>query len=274
MKKCMLKKLMFLDWTCGIKNRWMYYVIAVIIFTVEIGYFFSQYDAFRAGGTIESQPGIMDCIVYIFKGSEEFKIENGLAFNIPSLWLLVNLFNMYMVGYYPIENLKKNSVQTLIRCRHRVEYWVSKIVWCVLTVIIYFFLLFITAVIFVAVSGDLSALVHNDICEKIIGLDPDNMTVLRLLAPFLLLLIMAVIQVNISVLLSPVSANLIMVIYMVCSVYYSSHFLVYNYCMYSRLLSERADNIGDSITALLFSLLLLIISSVLALRKFSKIDIC
>lgn len=106
------------------------------------------------------------------------------------------------------------------------------------------------------------------------GINTENMTILRLLTPFLILLMMAIVQVNVSILLSPVTANLIMVIYMVCSVYYSNNFFVYNYCMYSRIFQNSADNIIALVTALIFSLLLLIISSVLALKKSSKIDIC
>lgn len=268
----MLKKLVFLDWLLGIKKRWLYYVIAIIIFIVEIGYFISQYYAFRVGGTITSQPGVIDCILFVFNGGEEYKIESGLAFNIPSLWLLLNLFSMYIVGYYPIENLKKYSALILIRCNNRVEYWISKIIWCLLTVVIFYLLLFVIAAIFVAFSGDLSVLLHNDICENIMGINIESMTILRLLTPFLILFMMAVVQVNVSILLSPVSANLIMVIYMVCSVYYSNKIFVYNYCMYSRIFSGSADN-AALITALIFSLILLIISSVLALKKSSKIDI-
>lgn len=270
----MLKKLVILDWILGIKRRWLYYVIAIIIFIIEIGYFISRYYAFRVGGTITSQPGVIDCILFVFNGSEEYKIESGLAFNIPSLWLLLNLFSMYVVGYYPIENLKKYSAQILIRCNNRVEYWISKIIWCIFTVVIFCLLLFVIATIFVVFLGDFSVLLHNDICENIMGINTENMTILRLLTPFLILLMMAIVQVNFSILLSPVTANLIMVIYMVCSVYYSNNFFVYNYCMYSRIFPNSADNIIALVTALIFSLLLLIISSVLALKKSSKIDIC
>ena len=128
--------------------------------------------------------------------------------------------------------------------------------------------------IFVVFLGDFSVLLHNDICENIMGINTENMTILRLLTPFLILLMMAIVQVNVSILLSPVTANLIMVIYMVCSVYYSNNFFVYNYCMYSRIFSDSADNIIALVTALIFSLLVLIISSVLALKKSSRIDIC
>lgn len=273
MNKSMLKKIMFIDWRLGIRKRWLYYAITLVIFIIEIGYFGSQYEAFYRGRTITSHPGIMDCLLFIFNGTEEFTIGSGTAFNIPSLWLLVNLFLMYMIGYYPIESIKKQSIQVLIRCKNRAEYWLSKIIWCIITTILFFFLLCITSIVLVAFLGGFSASFHNDICQNIMGFSIRSENLLMFLAPFLITLMMTIVQVNISVLVSPIIANFIMVMYMVCSIYYSNSFLVYNYCMYNRIFSGNMNNEFGLATALIFSLLLMIISSILALRKVTKIDV-
>lgn len=272
MNKGLLKRIVFYDFAIGIKKRYLYFGAAVIIFAVELGYFLSQCNAMRAGATITSKPGLGDCLLFVFCGIEKYNSESASSFNIPSLWLLLNLFIMYLVGYYPVQSLKKSSLQALLRCKSRIEFWTSKIIWCFFTVAIFYILLILVALCFVLFAGDFSVPLHTDICENVLEIKIANINVLGFLAPFLIIFMTAAIQVNLSIILSPVLSNLIMVIYMVCSVYYSGKFLVYNFCMYKR--NFETDASADIITALILSLILFIISSFLALKKSSKIDIC
>lgn len=274
MRISMLKKLVLLDLTLGIKKRYLYFEAAVIIFAVLIGYFVSQCNAMLKAGGITSRAGLGDCLLFVFNGIEEYKIESGLSFRIPSLWLLVNILFMFIVGYYPVESLKKSSLQFMLRSNTRIGVWISKIIWCFFAVGILYLLLLSVSLIAVMLVGDINVLFHSDICENVLGIDLANINALGFSAPFLIILMTAAIQVNLSIILSPVLSNLTMIIYMVGSVYYSGSLLVYNYCMYKRIFANSAAYANGLVTALVFSLILFIISSFSALKKSSKIDIC
>lgn len=273
MNKSMFKKIFIIDLKLGIKKRWIYYLGAFIIFILEISYFFSQCKTYYQNTDIYFSPGMIDCLLYVFCGTEKFTIESGTAFNIPSLWLLVNIYLMYIIGYYPAESIKKQSPQILTRCYSRSEFWLSKILWCIITTLLFILLLFIASAILLLFSGNLSFSYHDKICQDIMGFSVSGNTILLMLLPFSIILMTSIIQVNISLLISPILANFIMVVYMVCSVYYSNCFFVYNYCMFFRIFSENENNEINIITAIIFLLILSLISSVCAIRKLKKLDI-
>lgn len=268
-----LIKFLKIDLILGIRLKWKIFLLVFAVFLIEIQGFINLCDTYYQSGEILSHPGVLDCIAYIFAGKENFIIEARDIFSVPTQWLIVNLCFMYVVGYYPADCLKKQSENFLIRSHSRTQFWISKLIWCLITVVLLFIILFVSAIILVAFSGDFSFCLHNEICKNILSFSFDNSKSILLLIPFLIILMMTVFQVNISVLWSPVIANLVVVIYMICSVYYSNYFFAYNYCMLCRSMTEYENIEMKVCVSIAVAFVLMLVSLIMAIKRLKKRDL-
>ena len=104
-------------------------IILIIIFFIVINKFYSRENI------------SMSTIIFeIFKGiSYEIDYSN---LDFPIMWFFINSFIMFITAGYVNEDLKINAVYLMSRCS-RLVVWTSKILWIIITVIIYYTLVFL-----------------------------------------------------------------------------------------------------------------------------------
>ncbi len=90
-------------------------------------------------------------IFEIFKGCKYIESSTELStsgFKLPVIWLFINSFIIYAVGNYFYEDIKINGKYVLIRVKKMQYIYLSKIIWSIIIIILYYsFLLLISAVL-------------------------------------------------------------------------------------------------------------------------------
>lgn len=225
------------DITEGILHRWKFFVISVLFFMFVDFVFIHNVSTAFADSTIRCS--ISDIILNMFVGNEPFNPLSQEGIHIAIEWLMFFALLFSSVGYYIIDDLRKNSVSFLLRTKSKPQWWISKIIWCVLLVIIYYALFFLCAVICAAFFGKISFIPNEVIAYEMFDIDVAGISVLRfifsvLVLPLVISISVAVIESVISLILKPIYALLIVICYLALSAFYLSPCFLFNYSMLIR----------------------------------------
>lgn len=68
--------------------------------------------------------------------------ETGAIFEMPILWLFIQLLIAYIVGTYPIQDLNRYGMNMLIRTKNRKKWWMGKVIWVVAIILLIYTLSF------------------------------------------------------------------------------------------------------------------------------------
>lgn len=81
-----------------------------------------------------------DYLMGCFQGSLPFRsdFQQNLYFRFPSRWLLVTVGCVALSLSYPFGDFRTIGVQFLIRSKKRLNWWLSKCIWCAMQTIYYF----------------------------------------------------------------------------------------------------------------------------------------
>lgn len=122
-----------------LQDFYKYFIIAFIVL-------FACADFYLKTNSIE---GIVfsDYILHIFRGMKPYVKGEG-EFEIPILWFTINLYLAYIIGKYPKEDLYRCGINVILKSKARNIWWISKIVWSALSVIIYYIVIYFTIIIF------------------------------------------------------------------------------------------------------------------------------
>lgn len=107
--------------------------------------------------------GFADNLALVFAGSAPFEPRPGVMFVPPLGWLFLILLILYTTLDYPAESLHGFGLQTLVRCRARTLWWVSRFI--SVTAITAFSLLVVVCSVVIwslMVSASFSAVIHGE----------------------------------------------------------------------------------------------------------------
>ena len=107
------------DWSRGILHRWPVFLASALIFGFAGLQCCDSYATLRMSGEITALPSFLDAWIYAFKGMAVFNPLSNQPFNIPALWLLIEIFIAYMVSSYPYTDLDGVGRQVLVRSQKR-----------------------------------------------------------------------------------------------------------------------------------------------------------
>ncbi len=222
--------------------------------------------------------GVWNYVVYAYAGMEEYFSKGGLRFEIPVYWLLLTLYVPYLAGSYAYDEMHNGAgLQALIRMKNRAGWFIGKVLYC-LTCVLFFHLIVLAGFIFFSMILNGSLQSSDAVNCQLVGANMDKMpSQWYFYASFILLPVMesvflSILQVLISIVLKPVFAYLLVVVYVIASVYWRSVFLIADYTMFLRNKCFIWEG-TDSYQANLLLFILIIAEIIIGIFVFQKKDL-
>lgn len=245
------------DLTVGLLHAWPKFLPVLLIFLIP---------AFQMGGMIRSAAamghlsGVFtwgDMALYAFRGMNVYIPSPGTSFEIPVVWLLINLYLAYIIGNYPIKDIHGYGQQILLRSRKRGQWWVGKCVWNILSVVVYYGLGWLTlAAATLLTGGRLSLQVTPELLGPILQIQqaPTARLILSAaLLPVAYSVSLSCLQMMVMMMLKPIGGYVAATCVTAASAYFYTPFLIGNGSMLLR--SDLVMENGISLTVSLVSCL-------------------
>lgn len=118
-------------------------------------------------------PSFADYCLYLFKGMTPYNPNSNEPFTVPYIWLFFNLYIAYLIGNYPQTDLSGMGVYVLMRLHNRKYWWFGKCLWNLVTVAIFYSVIFFSAFLFSSCTGGLSMSASQEIQLTLSGLRID-----------------------------------------------------------------------------------------------------
>lgn len=222
-------------------------------------------------------PSFFDCIFFLFKGIKIYTPSQGSQFEIPALWMAVQIFIGMIVYSYPKDNFEKYGAQSLIRVKSKAKWWISKYIWTVANVIIYYIAGYLTVFAVCSfINGN--SILPDGLWNLLINeIETSNMSAFDLwtvgiLIPVLTSISISVLQMSLSFIFNPVYSFVMIMAYLTISVYY------YNLCFIgsnSMLLRNQISGAGGRtcIEIVAADLVVALGAGIIGYWKFRSLDV-
>lgn len=267
----------------GILYKYQRYVIAILLGCVlAMFYVTTCFHALDRGKISSMNFTLGDMLLYFFRGKEIYNPINGAEFMIPTEYMMLQFYLSYMIGDYILKDLLGVGKNILVRTQKRVFWWLSKCVWCVITVIGFYAAVYLSAVLICMITGgSLTTALTPEIVQTVCGIPaavndvPVDLQVLRHTVCWLPLVTsvgMALFQMMLALVISPVIAYIVNVALLTAAAYYTVPFLQGNSFMMLRnaCCVDGGVNTGLSIG---ISVAVAVISIIIGKIYFDRMDI-
>ena len=265
-----MTRLIKYDFKCGFAYNKIKIAIATIFILTNCFYF----SGITEGIQIDNI-SIGDLIIFFFKGETLFSTQSG-NFPIPITYLSIQIIVAILVGYYPYDDINGYGKQIFIRCQEKRKWLISKIVWSISTVIVFYFCTYITLFLFAYFSGfDMSFEYHKEIIWATNNIDIPNIETITIIVngivmPILYSMVISILQICISLKATAIMGFLIVMIYDFIAIFSSSKFFLSNYSMILRNTEYsmvKYDKVEGVITFVIISIFLVLIGKTIVNKK-------
>ncbi len=237
-----LIKLISFDLRRGVRQEWAKLAFSgILAFCCCWLMAYQYYDYMNFNGITEySRLSVMDFIIYNFRGMRVYSPDLGEEYRLPAVWLIYQVFISLIVGYYPVRDLAGYGKNTLLRTRSRITWFLSKIIWTLCMVLVYYLIIFLAAVFFSLVSGNSLSFFPTYDATLLFGeidlntVYVETLTVYMIFIPFLISAVMSIVQVVASYIVSPFVSFIGISVFMVACTYVAKPWLVGNGSMILR----------------------------------------
>lgn len=123
------------DLYAGIGKQWG----RMLVFPIIIGVC-----CMIAAGRVEVIFGEGACLsfsetaAFIFCGVQPYAVAREAAqpFEVPIFWIAVQLYTAYIIGSYPLHDMRMYGINMLIRTKSRRKWWLGKVLWTVAVILL------------------------------------------------------------------------------------------------------------------------------------------
>lgn len=264
-----IKRQVFHDIKLGIGMEWRYYILfclALVLFLMinqNQSIFGNENDGATWG----------DFFGYFFLGIEKSKglVDQTTGFHLPFEWFFLQTYVLYSAIKYPKQNYEECGYQVLIRTRSKSNWWISKTIWCLLHVSIYYILFYLITFLFCSGFGG-NVDWHMSSGR---GLRLDQVSELKLafilfVMPFIISSSLCLLSITLSFCKNSIFALIIDLIILISSVYWKNDYLIGNYSMLYRYYSVKFRDTMEIKKGLIICGLLALISIIVGLILFNK----
>lgn len=272
-----LIKLAKRDITGGILYQWKKFLFTALIFIFIIGKFYNDVHALAQVGEIHSTPTMLDTLIYIFKGMEVYVPTPSKPFEVPVIWLLMNLFLAFIIVSYPSKDLNGYGQHMLLRARSRLQWWAGKCIWNICCVIVFYMIGYTVIFLFAAISGKVSFQVSSDICSLLSKFNVGNsgsfdMILTVLVLPILTSVALSLLQMMLEFIVKPILSYAVILCLLVASAYYYTPFLLGNESMLLRSKAAMPNGIPFALSVII-DCTVIILAPILGFFYFRRSDI-
>ena len=131
----------------GILQKWKVFLITTCISLGLTVLFLYTTSGLITKGRITGSVSLGDVFYYMFRGMKEYDPKTGELFDIVDSFLIWNLLLAFIISYYPVRELRNTGKIYLTRANSRIQWWLSKCVWNILTVSLFYLCIFVGMVI-------------------------------------------------------------------------------------------------------------------------------
>lgn len=266
------------DFIMGTIYSWKKYIIVFLIFLFFIINFQSIISSEVKYNSFKNLPNFSDYVIEIYKGRTNFNFDNKLeTLKIPASWILINIFLTFIIGYYPLLDLKTYGMQILLRSKRRYQWFLSKCIWVIGNVIIYYAIGYVVMILFSVFNGGISLTPTNEINMNISQVNTTSFTsqtffCICILLPIIISIALSLFQMTVALFTTSILSNIVIISILVISTFYCNGMFIGNYLMILR--NSKIDLNGvNTINGLIIGTIIIIISIIIGILKFKKIDI-
>lgn len=275
----MLSQLVLNDIDRGvIKRKHVYLLTALLLVMVCIAVSMKL----NAQGTKERINGsvsIADIYMAFFRGSPVINPDDGKNFYLSEAYLLLTVGAAYIVGSYAVRDLYGVGMQIIIRCRSVRQWWFSKIIWCAISSAFIHLTIFLSMLMIsiinhyeLTLSVNSSVLLNLGYGNSELPVTAPEIFIMCFLLPYLSTFSLTLLQMLLSLILSPVIAFVLIMAEAAACIYSSSGLFLSNGLMFIR--NNMFCNSGTDIREMLIcTIMAVIISSAAGLVYMSKTDL-
>lgn len=269
-------KLIKHDLLIGIFYAKLKYVPVFLIFIFLCAHFQNMADISFSHGITSSYPSFSDYLIDIFKGMEIY--QKNKPFEIPVSWLMINIYIAYLVSFYPFQDLNGYGQQIILHSKNRKQWWLSKCIWNISTVLTFYLIGYLVIFLFLLFSGNFSLPRNKDINLLISNVNTANLQLesvilIGFILPIITSIAISLFQLSLAMFCKPILSCIIIISLLVVSAYSTSPLLLGNYLMILRNNLISLNNGVSEVTGIWISVFLSIFSICSGYLKFKYLDI-
>lgn len=266
------------DFYKGTIEGWKRYAIALCIFILLCFVFQIRAEKIIQFNKISKEISFSDFILFMFRGMNVF---DGNAVELQDKlpqWFLVNIYLSIIIGYFPLKDLSESGIQVLIRTKSRVSWWLSKCLWVIYNVLIYYTIFIIVITVFSLFHGGLSLELSKELNLILSNLDISKFNfkgilVVGIILPLITSITFSLIQLLISLFTNSIISNMFIITVLTLTPFYCNSFFIGNYLMILR----SNLNIGDSGVSIVYGIVICVVLSIATIfigaNKIKRYDI-
>jgi hypothetical protein len=221
---------------------------------------------------------VLDYYMYGMRGMEKYNLTKTSIFKIPVYWFVFNIMLAYIVGHYAEKDLKTYGVYSLMAGKSRMDWWLSKCIWCIICVLLYYVIAFVSAMLFALCSNaEFSLNATVDVMRfygpGIIFMSKKEILLCVFASPFLMSCAISLLQMLCSIIFGSVASFAGTCIVFICSAYYTKPYWLGNYTMWMRNNKASMDSSIYSDYGILIAAIIIAVSVMIGIIYIDRRDI-
>jgi hypothetical protein len=217
----------------GIGNR------LLLLLPVPVFAFLTALSHMKTAEAFASQGSFLSAVLAVFEGIKVIDAPSDFAFISP-FFILLYSWPVFITANYAYDDMKEYGIQTFTRCRQKNSWWISKCIWNICMVLLYYGMIYFACFLAAAISGKISFSVEEIIWNGIFLAEkdiPSGTTFLLYLfiLPVVTAIALSLMQMFLSIVFFPIAGAGANILLMLVSISCLSQWLPGNYLMFLRM---------------------------------------
>lgn len=136
-------KHIYLDIRQGIISKWLFFAGIFLLSGVLTYLFLKSYSQLIDKGSITGELTLGDSLCNLFRGMKEYIPALKEPFRIEDTFLIWNVLLAFAIAQYPLRNLNGVGKNYLVRSDTRMQWWIGKCIWNVMTVLLFYMVIYL-----------------------------------------------------------------------------------------------------------------------------------
>jgi len=276
----MFFKLIKYDLRQGIAAQYKKLIAVIALFSAAYADFYIKLRVYSSADAVFPINGSFgDALLSVFGGCEPFQPGVDSQFIFPAVWILMYFLLSYFVLYYPYNNLEDNGRYLLISSGSRRMWWLSKCVWNICSVLLFFILGWCVIFAGCAVTDRELSLGISQNIWMFLNMKPSDefmmsktMTFEIMAMPVIVMVAHNLFEMTLSLYIRPIFSFVFTCVITLVSAYFQSPWLMCCYAIPVRSGAMTASGFS-CIQGVILSVLTALISVVVGTVKFQRYDI-
>lgn len=224
-----------------------------------------------------SQYTLTDVVIYLFRGVD-FNVMYDSGARFPIHWLILLMMCPFIIGDFSREDIHQQSSMLFVRVRSRFSIWLSKLVYSITTVLMFYALYLIMiafmTLVFFSFSlewGEYSLTSIKPLIEA--DVSAFSFTVQTICLPIITSIVLSIVHNLLSIFIKPVYIMLVMLAMLIASVFSTTLLLPGSYSMMERFYLLDSLNGFTWFQVALYGLLSVSFVIILGYVFFKRMDI-